>query len=48
MSVAQMTCLYDELATTENRIAFARQACNASVADYNVAISLFQPGSLRV
>ena len=41
MSGTQMTRLYDELTTTENRIAFARQAYNASVFDYNVAISQF-------
>ena len=38
---AGMTQLSEELATTENRIAFARQAYNDSVNDYNVAIGQF-------
>ncbi|HPU52605.1 MAG TPA: LemA family protein [Burkholderiaceae bacterium] len=36
-----MIQLSEELATTENRIAFARQAYNDSVTDFNVAIGQF-------
>jgi LemA protein len=38
---ARMAALSEELASTENRIAFARQAYNDSVMDYNVAIGVF-------
>lgn len=37
----QMTQLTEELRTTENRIAFARQAYNDSVMEYNNAIQYF-------
>lgn len=40
-----MMQLSEELSSTENRIAFARQAYNDSVMSYNVAIQQF-PGSL--
>lgn len=38
---ATMARLSEDLATTENRIAFARQAYNDAVTDYNVAIGQF-------
>ena len=38
---AAMVRLSEELTTTENRIAFARQAYNDSVTDYNLAIGQF-------
>ena len=40
-----MMQLSEELSSTENRIAFARQGYNDSVMSYNVAIQQF-PGSL--
>jgi LemA protein len=38
---ARMGSLAEELSSTENRIAFARQAYNDAVMDYNVAIGVF-------
>jgi len=38
---ARMGALSEELSSTENRIAFARQAYNDAVMDYNVAIGVF-------
>jgi LemA protein len=37
----QMTALQEELATTENRVAFARQAFNDSVTGYNIGQQRF-------
>ena len=42
---ATMARLMEELASTENRIAFARQAYNDAITDYNVARESF-PGTL--
>ena len=38
---ARMGELAEELSSTENRVAFARQAYNDAVTDYNVAIGVF-------
>ncbi len=42
---ATMASLMEELASTENRIAFARQAYNDAITEYNVARESF-PGAL--